>query len=105
MTPLYVYGTLRKELGETHRVEGRLYDLGWFPGLILGPGGSVLVERIVVDDIAAIDRYEGYREDDPQSLYLRRPYRDGFIYEFNRPVNPVKEIFSGDWLDYMKGRA
>lgn len=103
MKYLYTYGTLRPGDKETVTVKGRLYDLGWFPGIILGGDDDVVCEKIEVKDWAAVDRYEGYREDDKEnSLYIRVPHEDGFIYEYNRPVNPVKLIQSGDWLDYTQ---
>lgn len=100
---LYAYGTLRPGGPDIVKVQGSLYDLGWFPGIKLGGTGEVVCERITVEDWQAVDRYEGFREDDPEnSLYLRVPYLDGFIYEFNREVNPIKLVQSGDWLDYTK---
>lgn len=100
---LYVYGTLRPGRGNVVRVKGQLFDLGWFPGIKLDLPGEVVCEKIEVDDWSAVDRYEGYYpEDHEHSLYIRRPYGDGFIYEFNRDVNPVKLVQGGDWLDYRQ---
>jgi gamma-glutamylcyclotransferase (GGCT)/AIG2-like uncharacterized protein YtfP len=100
---LYVYGTLRPGNADTVKVKGQLYDLGWFPGIKLGGTGDVICEKIEVQDWSAVDRYEGYMPSDPaNSLYIRVPFGDGFIYEFNRDVNPVKLVPTGDWLDYTK---
>ena len=105
---LFVYGTLRPGEADTVLVKGQLFDLGWFPGIILGGTDDVVCEKIEVSDWQAVDRYEGYDPSCPEmSLYIRRPIRisddcEGFIYEFNNQVNPVKRIFSGDWLDYTK---
>ena len=100
---IYVYGTLRPGNSEIVKVKGNLYDLGWFPGIKLGGNNEVVCERIEVEDLAAVDRYEGYFPDDlDASLYIRRPFLDGYIYEFARDVNPVKQVLSGDWLDYRK---
>ena len=62
---------------------------------------DVVVERLEVDDLSALDRYEGYYESDPEgSLFVRRPSRDGWIYEFNGPVSGRRLIESGDFLAF-----
>lgn len=105
---LYVYGTLRPGKEKTVTIPAALYDLGWFPGVKLGEPGEVVCEPIEVSDWAPVDRYEGFDENDyPNSLYIRRsllvPYGiDGWIYEYNQAVNPIKKIESGDWLDYTR---
>lgn len=103
---LYVYGTLRPGNTPKFMVPGRLYDLGWFPGIVLPKvldNDYVVCEKIEVKDWGAVDKYEGYNPKDPEgSLYIRRPFQDGYIYEFNQRVNPVKQILSGDWLDYTR---
>ena len=103
MTVLYVYGTLRPSTLDTVIIKGQLFDLGWFPGLKMDLDGEVVCNRIEVDDIEKIDRYEGYREDDHEgSLYIRRPFLDGYIYEFNRDVSPAARVLSGEWLEYTQ---
>lgn len=108
---LYVYGTLRPGKEKTVLIPGTLYDLGWFPGIKLGHGpDQVVCEPVEVDDWGPIDRYEGFNESDPvNSLYIRQPLVvpygiDGFIYEYNRDVSPIKRIESGDWLDFIQQR-
>jgi gamma-glutamylcyclotransferase (GGCT)/AIG2-like uncharacterized protein YtfP len=99
-----VYGTLRTGEGPTSTVKGRLYDLGWYPGIILDDDGyDITIEYREVDDegLQGFDRYEGYYEDDPSSsLYLRTRLGDVWIYEFNRPVEGYSLIEGGDWLKY-----
>jgi gamma-glutamylcyclotransferase (GGCT)/AIG2-like uncharacterized protein YtfP len=100
---LYTYGTLRPGDTEVIPVRGTLYDLGWFPGIKVGGDRFVMCERVIVDDITATDQYEGYDPRYPdESLYIRREFLDGYIYEFNRDINPNKVILSGDWLDYTQ---
>lgn len=106
---LYVYGTLRPGNKEnTLRIPGRMFDLGWFPGVVLLPddfGVTFLAERVEIPKsrLKDIDRYEGYlpgnRED---SLYVREPFRDGFIYVYNRSLEGCPEVSEGDWLKHTQ---
>ena len=100
---IYSYGTLRPGSDDTVLIDGSLYDLGWFPGIKLGEPGKVVCEKITVNDISQTDAYEGYNPRYPdESLYIRKPFKDGWIYEYNGRVNPIKLIQSGDWLDYTR---
>ena len=90
----------------TVKVPGTLHNLGWFPGVVLDksaePKSFVTCEVILADDgkLAQLDSYEGYNPDSPEdSLYLREPYLDGFIYTINRDVSDKPVIPTGDWLD------
>jgi len=107
MNKVYVYGTLRP--GKTTNVvqiPGILYKLGWFPGVKLDleaeSGSFVTCEVVEVDDeeLKRLDVYEGYHMDClDNSLFIRTPILDGFIYEFNGRVEPHDIIESGDWLE------
>lgn len=102
---LYVYGTLRPGNTPTFLVPGILYDLGHFPGIKLAEGieETVVCEQIYVTNLESVDRYEGYNPDRPQhSLYIRKPYLDGWIYEFNQKVSTDDKIVGGDWLKYKQ---
>ncbi len=107
---VYVYGTLRPGDTDPILIPGDLYELGWFPGIKLNPHGlnQVVCEKIEVADLGPVDRYEGF---DPtchaHSLYIRREitpqgHPTGWIYEYNKEVNPVTKVQSGDWLDWRK---
>ena len=101
---LYTYGTLRpkrQEFPVYYFVKGVLYDLGRFPGIKLGGEDFVVCGKVTVKDWGPVDRYEGYDPDDHErSLYIRVPYLDGFIYEFNRPVDGYPVIPGGDWAKH-----
>lgn len=106
---VFVYGTLRpshkgKEPSEIVTVKGRLYNLGWFPGIELGGNDEVICETIYVDDdgLAKLDDYEGYSPSSPSSLYIRTSImingETGWIYVYNRSVTGKEVILSGDWM-------
>jgi len=105
---VYVYGTLRPNDGRpTFKIPGKLYKLGWFPGIKLETGNHnegpfVIAECITVDDegLEDLDYYEGYDPQNPErSLFRRVEYLDGFLYVFNRDLNGNAELLpSGDWV-------
>ncbi len=119
--PVFVYGTLRR--GErndiaryrplplfigTASVDGRLYDLGAYPGIVLRERGRVVGEvyRITAEVEAALDVLEEvkadgsgeYRKEDASVMVGGRTLLC-LVYEIHpdrlsgRPV-----IASGDWL-------
>lgn len=110
MHKIYVYGTLMTGKGEPVTVPGKLYDLGWFPGAKIGTpewGTEFKAEIIEVSSgkLKELDEYEGYYENAPgASLYIRRPYFDGFIYEYNHTPPEDRLISSGDWKAYKLER-
>lgn len=117
---VFVYGTLRRGerndiarcrprpvfVGNTS-VEGRLYDLGAYPGIVLGEGGRVVGEvyRITAEVEVALDILEEvkadgsgeYRKEDVSVMVSGRALLC-LVYEIHperlvgRPV-----IASGDW--------
>jgi gamma-glutamylcyclotransferase (GGCT)/AIG2-like uncharacterized protein YtfP len=123
-----VYGSLRKQGGigdepdlsgrlkptGTAVIEGKLVDLGEYPGLIPG-AGKVQAELFEVVDrevFRIMDRHERYDPTDIQgSLYLRRAVRllepsvDAWVYVYNREVGDAPEVVGGDWIEYLASRA
>lgn len=111
MHKIFTYGTLMPNDGrERVKINGLMYDLGWFPGVKLTDyegGLNFLAEVIEVNDerLKELDRYEGYEEDNPKySLYIRRHYLDGWIYEYNGSCYGRPLIQSGDWQAYRLER-
>lgn len=121
LNALFVYGTLMRGESshdrirgfadvEAARVEGRLFDLGPHPALVLG-GGVVFGELYVFDDLTALlpdlDAYEGYDPLDPEgSLYVRRildvearRLTPAYGYVMRRAPAGAVEIHSGRWAD------
>lgn len=122
---LGVYGTLRRGgpangllrgavwLG-LDRVQGKIFDLGFFPGLRLDENSSrgVLLDlyKIPIDKediIGRVDKYEGYYPDRlDQCLYLRKEVSTiekkmaVSVYEYRFPPPEGSAILTGDWIEY-----
>lgn len=132
---LFVYGTLRR--GFKHplarrlayqadftglgQFQGRLYDLGSYPGLIVSDQAE---DRVVGDlyrlyrpdqILKILDKYEAHYPADPaRSLYLRQclpvEAEQGqtiwtWVYIYNRPVQGYRLIASGDYLHYLQAES
>ncbi|MGE0104335.1 MAG: acetylornithine/succinylornithine family transaminase [Blastocatellales bacterium] len=126
---LFVYGTLRRGASAPPAVRrlmeravhvgrgsvrGKLYDLGWYPGLQLdSEGRSAVVGDIfeIPDEpafLAALDDYEGCDPGDPSgSLFVRTGCRvegeggeifDCLVYVYNGPVTGRDPVPGGDFL-------
>lgn len=126
---LFVYGTLMSGGPGNQQLRGctllgpavtrgKLYNLGWFPGLKDGDEGDVVKgevwevpNEIVNDVVNRLDQYEGYRPGDIYSLFVRQLMlvdredpktgmsweEDAWTYMFNRHVDENQLIVSGDW--------
>ena len=119
---LFVYGTLRRafdhpmhQLLSSHadfigigRFQGKLYDLGNFPGAVASeePSDQVKGELYVLHEAGqtfrALDEYEGkafrraqvaIRSEDGQEIR-------SWIYLYNRPVSRQRVITSGDFANH-----
>jgi gamma-glutamylcyclotransferase (GGCT)/AIG2-like uncharacterized protein YtfP len=121
---LFVYGLLRPgqsgflELGlgsqtqvlGSAAIAGTLYDLGAYPGLILGGDRIVHGEILRLHDpdlLAMIDLYEGFDPYAPVTSEYRRVIWSlrlstgaiaCHVYEFARSPGSAPIIPSGDWL-------
>ena len=125
---LATYGTLMRTFGGferlgvadrlsvvgTCRFEGRLYDLGQFPGAVPSDG-------IVHGDLfrlrdpqvwSVLDRYEGYDADrEEASLFVRRRVdlqepsdQTAWVYWFSGDPSGSPLVPSGDWAAYVQDR-
>lgn len=112
---VFVYGTLRRNGSNCFRMEGaefvaeaavrgRLYRIGWFPGVVLDDTArDVTGELYRVDDVmlAALDAYEGpeYRR-----IWAEVMPRGGsvpvcaWVWEWGQPTDESARIPSGDWM-------
>jgi gamma-glutamylcyclotransferase (GGCT)/AIG2-like uncharacterized protein YtfP len=132
---LVVYGTLRsgtgwrERLGVADLVEsvgpctlaGSLFELGWYPGLVLDGAGPVAAEALRLLDPSALDafdRFEGYdpiRPDEGEYRRLvvrieleddgvdRRPAADAWVYELRVAPTDRPRVVGGDWLVHTDG--
>ena len=122
---VFVYGTLRPILatGEPRLlveglrndgpaiVQGQLFDLGDYPGLVVGPGtvhGDLLVVD-TVDQLVALDAYEECGP--PNPLFIRErttaQRTDGsrvavWVYRYRLAVTDSKIIAGGDYARHMQ---
>jgi gamma-glutamylcyclotransferase (GGCT)/AIG2-like uncharacterized protein YtfP len=122
------YGTLMRDQGVqqaikaatklrhmgTCSIDGKLYDLGAYPGMVEGKG-TVLGELYDVLDASVLIPLDRYEEFDPQnpsgSLFIRRRIRlkdpkvDSWVYFFNGSVRGKKRIQGGDWIRFIQDRS
>lgn len=126
---LFVYGTLRAgfpahhvlagraEFAGTGHVPGRLYDTGRYPAAVASTGEGERVRgelyRLPADDggelLMVLDGYEGHVPHSPErSLFVRVALAvarddgtrtDAWVYLFNRSVDGLARIASGDYAD------
>ncbi len=124
---LFVYGTLMNEFAPTEVAEtmtrlkylgdgfvyGRLYDLGEYPGAILGKKTeSKIFGRVyqLPPDSSILQKLDDYEEFSPHqsspNLFVRKKtlivLKDGrrirgWIYEYNRNIKSSTLIKSGDY--------
>ncbi len=126
---LFVYGTLRKDSGnpwqaylERHAdylgagsFQGKLYDLGSFPGVVASHSGADRVFGDVYrlhypeETLPRLDEYEGCLGRD--ALYCRKVATvlldngeevQAWVYLLNHRLLGAEPIEKGDWLEYVK---
>ncbi len=123
---MFVYGSLRPDADNpmSYRLStestdfgqanlcGRLYHLGWYPGIRLSEYSQERVRGCLIclntpKIIDWLDQYEGYNPISPEeSLFVRRRSRvqagekdwEAWVYEYNYPVDEKDRIDNGDWL-------
>ena len=120
---VFVYGTLRRggsnsfrmdgaEFVGSGKVEGRLYVISWYPGLVLESGSETVegdVYRVGAGQLAALDEFEGISANEIEGAEYRRVMTEvkagngdvftAWSYEWKGPVEESKRIPSGDWLE------
>ncbi|MFT5883921.1 MAG: gamma-glutamylcyclotransferase (GGCT)/AIG2-like uncharacterized protein YtfP [Arcticibacterium sp.] len=95
-------------------VEGSLYQIGLYPGLVKEKGtvyGEVYALNRPPETIAFLDEYEDYRmNDDANSLYLRESSMaklvrtdkviEAWVYYYNKPLDGLKKYDSGIFISH-----
>lgn len=127
---LFVYGTLLDERNpfgaflndccsfyKKGKFQGKLFDLGEYPGAIIQPGaehyvyGSIFVMTDPQQTLKKLDDYEGFGAGYPQPNEFKRELvevesEDGslscWVYLYNLPPEGHWPIVSGDYLEYIK---
>lgn len=126
MPHVFVYGTLRRQgrndiaryrpapvfVAEAS-IAGTLYDLGAYPGVVLGGAGRVKGEvyRIEPAVEAALDRLEEVADDDAGEYIKRRvrvalgaQWLDCLVYEIHPTrIAGCRPIEGGDWIAHAAG--
>jgi|ERR1041385_4441623 gamma-glutamylcyclotransferase (GGCT)/AIG2-like uncharacterized protein YtfP len=122
---LFVYGTLLNHNNEfavylkdhSHffangKVKGKLYDIGEYPGAILGDGDDYIYGVILqIEDpevvFSEIDDYEGYGDEQPEPNEFIRISADVetvsetvncYVYVYNMPVEGLEKIDGGRYI-------
>ena len=123
---LFIYGTLLNDDNEfaiylknnssfyaEGRINGRLYDLGEYPGAVLSPNcgeyiyGSIVKLYNPEKVLPVIDDYEGYGDEQLQpNLFVRvlteviteQGSVDCWVYAYNLPVDVFSQIGSGRYI-------
>ncbi|WP_259069575.1 gamma-glutamylcyclotransferase family protein [Mucilaginibacter sp. X4EP1] len=127
---LFVYGSLLDDSNEfavylkqnctfynKGKFEGKLYDIGLYPGAILAEGcdsyvyGSILVINNPVVAFKVLDDYEGFGTDQTYpNEFIRELVNIDitttklycWVYLYNLPVDELPQIVSGDYLAFKK---
>lgn len=108
---IFVYGSLRRKQGNSHwmtnaqwlgdhSVENyQLYSLGHYPGVVPGDG-SVFGEvyRIDATTLAELDALRTKGGEYIRQL-IQTPYGSAWMYVYQRPVEGLRQITTGNWLD------
>jgi gamma-glutamylcyclotransferase (GGCT)/AIG2-like uncharacterized protein YtfP len=131
-----VYGSLMSELAPKDAprftdffdlsgscmIEGRLYDLGSYPGLVADEGtvrGELyrlkfpLSDPRSVEAFHALDKFERFdAHKSRESLYVRHVVRlkepaglDAWVYFYNRPTQGYPLVPGGDWREHYRRRS
>ena len=94
------------------RVQGRLYDLGSYPGLVASDDpsdrvyGEVFEIYAPADTLPWLDEYEGIGSGDPsEDLYSRETravwlgdqFAEAWIYIFKGSVERARHVLNGRW--------
>jgi gamma-glutamylcyclotransferase (GGCT)/AIG2-like uncharacterized protein YtfP len=102
-------------------LRGRLFDLGRYPGAVADDSGRWHIQgqlyRLMLPAplLARLDAYEGCASGDSRPQEYRREQcpvecedgveRRAWVYLYNLPVDPAKQIETGDYLHRIANRT
>lgn len=111
---IFVYGSLRRKQGNSHWMTNAqlmgehteknfvLYSLGHYPGAVPGEGGVIgEVYRIDASTLSELDALRTQGGEYKRHL-IQTPYGSAWMYVYQRPVDGLTRIESGNWLDRDK---
>ena len=116
MTPhlVFVYGTLRRGGSNNFRmdgsmwmgaasVNGHLYEVDWYPGLVLDDSGAEVIGdlyEVPADKLDALDEFEGseYKRVRTMVQTAEDKAMSAWVWEWDRGIEGLSQIASGDWL-------
>lgn len=129
---LFVYGTLQLDadndmsrflslnssvLGKAY-IQGKLYKISWFPGVVLSEDasekvcGTLFQLHNVRETLRFLDDYEGFYESNVEESLFRREITtvflengnsiDAWVYIYNQNIENKQRILSGDFLKDAK---
>ncbi|MBJ3814102.1 gamma-glutamylcyclotransferase [Shimwellia pseudoproteus] len=108
---IFVYGSLRRKQGNshwmtnaqllgTHSIENyALYSIGHYPGAV--PGEGHVTGEVYRVDAATLSELDALRTTagEYSRHLIQTPYGSAWMYVYQRPVEGLRRIESGDWLD------
>jgi gamma-glutamylcyclotransferase (GGCT)/AIG2-like uncharacterized protein YtfP len=121
---IFVYGSLRRgsagamskrfptsKFVDDASVNGSLYDLGAYPGLLLDESNSLVIGEVYEVDDETLKKLDDF---EASSNYVRKEVeisfaaqkRLGWVYEPNPEDYSLRTLItSGDWIDYDKTKT
>ncbi len=101
LNAIWIYGTLKDPSQiDNYTVKGRLFDIGPFPGIILGGEKEIPGQITIVTDekLESLDVYEGVPNFYTRERTTARPLNDEdeaidvWVYQWARPTEGFMEI-------------
>jgi len=114
--PVFVYGTLRRggsnhfrmegaEFVSAGTVKGRLYQIDWYPGLVLDESAGDVAGEVYQVSAGLLDSLDGFEGGEYRRVRVEvdcggdhRSPPSAWIWEWLGPCDEKNRIINGDWL-------